>query len=138
MRPLGICIGSAGCHISHKTHASNGLHLVPLSGGVLQLMVQLNKAGEIFEWNVVDLECDWKTAKPKSSACPVEIVDNKDLPEYNLRMFREKEMRLDLNFKHQPNKELRRKLKREYWDWAVSVFRAGLSAPTNKITCLNP
>ena len=89
LKPLGIGIGPQGVHMYHKTHAAPRgdnppLHLVPLSGGVFQLMCELTPpgGGEPFIWNLVDLEADWKawkladgrTAKVDGKAYPTVTV----------------------------------------------------------------
>ena len=81
LKPLGIGIGPQGVHMYHKTHAAPRgdnppLHLVPLSGGVFQLMCELTPpgGGEPFIWNLVDLEADWKSAKVDGKAFPTVTV----------------------------------------------------------------
>jgi hypothetical protein len=125
MLPLGIKVGPRGALVFHKTHAASGLHLVPLSGGVFQLMVELvHSSGDAFMWNVIDLECDWSSAlpacHPKGVAKPVELVTDPSLPEFGLRMLEMAALREDLIPKYQECKEGRRAMKRSYWDWAVS------------------
>ncbi len=124
--PLGIKLGPQAAHNFHKTHAANGLHLVPLSGGVFQLMVELEApTGALFEWNLVDLEADWKTAvpacHPKGRAFDtVTVTDANGAPERGLRLLSPAPLREDLNPDYQPAKSRRRELKRRYWDWAVA------------------
>ena len=81
LKPLGIGIGPQAVHVYHKTHAAprDGkppLHLVPLSGGVFQLMCELTPpaGAEPFIWNLVDLEADWKSAKVDGKAFPTVTV----------------------------------------------------------------
>ena len=81
LKPLGIGIGPQAVHVYHKTHAAPRgdnppLHLVPLSGGVFQLMCELTPpgGGEPFIWNLVDLEADWKSAKVDGKAFPTVTV----------------------------------------------------------------
>ena len=81
LKPLGIGIGTQAVHVYHKTHAAprDGkppLHLVPLSGGVFQLMCELTPpaGAEPFIWNLVDLEADWKSAKVDGKAFPTVTV----------------------------------------------------------------
>lgn len=128
--PLGVRVGPKRVHVYHKTHTAGGLDLVPMSGGVFQLMVELEHVETgvedgTFMWNVVDLECDWKTAKPGGEAAAVEVVDDTSAPEHGLRLLSAAALREDLNGRYQPSKELRRRLKREYWDWAVANSSGG-------------
>ena len=84
LKPLGIGIGPQAVHVYHKTHAAPRgdnppLHLVPLSGGVFQLMCELTPpagadGAENFIWNLVDLEADWKSAKVDGKAFPTVTV----------------------------------------------------------------
>ena len=81
LKPLGIGIGPQAVHVFHKTHAAPRgdnppLHLVPLSGGVFQLMCELTPpgGGDPFIWNLVDLEADWKSAKVDGKAFPTVTV----------------------------------------------------------------
>ena len=141
LKPLGIGIGGKGVHVYHKTHAApnarnpRGLHLVPLSGGVFQLMCELTppasaEGAENFQWNIIDLEADWKSAKVDGEAFPMTTVpaDAPD-PERGLRMLAPNDLRKDLNGKYQPAKERRRRLKRAYWDWAVVAHTTGGDMP---------
>ena len=71
LAPRGFGLGAAGVHVHHKTHTAARagkppFHIVPVSGGVFQLMVELihTASGHSFLWNVVDLEADWKLAGP--------------------------------------------------------------------------
>jgi hypothetical protein len=138
--PLGVSVGPRGTHVFHKTHAAprppatEGLHLVPLSGGVYQLMVELRgPTGEMFDWNIVDLECDWKSAKP---AChpegrafeTVTVPDDGAAPERGLRLLAPAPLRKDLDPEYQAAKNRRRELKRRYWDWAAARHAAANSA----------
>lgn len=131
--PQRIEVPAGGIRIMHKTHAAAQgnkppLHLVPLSGGVFQLTVELtapgrgrgDRAPETFFWNVIDVEADWKTASAGGAPAPVEVaVDDPALPEHRLRMLSADAIRADLNNKFQVVKRRRRELKRAYWDWAV-------------------
>lgn len=127
-----------GVCVHHKTHAAAkgnqpALHLVPLSGGVFQLMIELSApcAGPgkgahanrpcTFYWNVIDLEADWKTATVGGAPSPVEIAAEDDLsvPEHGLRLLSADACRADLNGRFQVLKYRRRELKKAYWDWSV-------------------
>jgi len=84
LKPLGVDIGPQGVHVYHKTHAAPRgdkppLHLVPLSGGVFQLMCEVTPpagadGAEPFIWNLVDLEADWKSAQVDGKAFPTVTV----------------------------------------------------------------
>lgn len=140
MAPHGIGFGPKGVHVYHKTHAAapknkdgtmgEPLHLVPLSGGVFQLMVELTAptpAKDVFIWNVVDLECDWKTGKNPHGTCfPTETVpmELRSVMGRGLRLLSCDEVRKDLDNKYQVAKEERRRLKREYYDWAKAAYEA--------------
>ena len=141
LKPLGIEIGEKGVHVYHKTHAAPRgdnppLHLVPLSGGVFQLMCELTppagaaEGAETFIWNLVDLEADWKSAKVDGEAFPTTTVPA-DAPdqERGLRLLAPDELRKDLGPSYQPVKEQRRQFKREYWDWAVKAHADGGDPP---------
>ena len=122
----GFKLGRGGVHIHHKTHtaAREGkppFHIVPVSGGVFQLMMELTYAGNAFLWNIVDLEADWKLAGPCGKPAPCEVVAaDSALPVRDLKLLAPTALRADLEHKFQPNKEQRRAYKREYWDWAVA------------------
>jgi hypothetical protein len=137
LAPLGITIApeqsSNGVYVYHKTHAAPrggkpGLHLVPLSGGVFQIMLELAKGEHKFYWNIVDFEADWKSVQDRGDFTsfaesggntPVHIVSADADPQlHGIRIPTKEWMRKDLNLVCQPGKEGRRGLKRDYWDWA--------------------
>jgi len=85
LAPHGIRVGPQGVRVFHKTHAAGRsgkppLNLVPLSGGVFQLVVEMlppaadgaAEGAAPFLWNVVDLESDWRSPKgrPRRVARP--------------------------------------------------------------------
>lgn len=132
LKPLGISIGEKGVHVYHKTHAAPRgddppLHLVPLSGGVFQLMCELTPpvgavGAENFIWNLVDLEADWKSATIDGEAFRTTTVPA-DAPdqERGLRLLAPDDLRKDLDGDYQEVKRQRRKFKRDYWDWAATA-----------------
>lgn len=122
----GFKLGPEGVHIHHKTHTAaragkQPFHIVPVSGGVFQLMIQLTYAGHAFLWNVVDLEADWKLAGPCGKPAPCEVVAaDAAMPIRGLKLLAPTALRADLEHNFQPNKEQRRAYKRDYWDWAAA------------------
>ena len=140
LKPLGISIGEKGVHAYHKTHAAPKgdnppLHLVPLSGGVFQLMCELTPpagavGAENFIWNLVDLEADWKSATIDGEAFPTTAVPA-DAPdqERGLRLLAPDELRKDLDGEYQEVKQQRRQFKRDYWDWAAKAHTDGGDPP---------
>jgi len=149
LKPLGFGIGEKGVHVYHKTHAAPRgddppLNLVPLSGGVFQLMCELTppagaaEGAENFIWNIVDLEADWKSASVDGKAFPTTTVPA-DAPdcERGLRLIAPDDLRLDLDGMYQNLvKKQRRAYKRQYWDWAVKAHADAAAAPPAWVAAL--
>ncbi len=135
LKPLGVSFADDAegpVIMHHKTHTDppQRLNLVPLSGGVFQVVVRLRKDGASFSWNILDFEADWKSVHNRGDftklikqqgVTPTEMVNSKPDGSCNwhlngLHVPTQEWMRKDLGIKCQPAKEERRHLRRVYWD----------------------